>query len=63
MTHCSMRSQLIGLSDVVDHAAAARASFVWAALSGACHYHPYELAPTVGELHHWLDEVDALLTV
>jgi len=61
MSHCSMRSQLIGLTDVVDGPVVARANFVWAALSAACHYHPYELAPTSGELSHWLDEVDALI--
>jgi hypothetical protein len=30
---------------------------VWAALSGACHYHPYDLAPTREELRGWRDVV------
>jgi len=29
---------------------------VFAALSSACHYHPYELAPTAAELTSWLDQ-------
>lgn len=62
MSACSMRSQLIGLTSVRERWVAARASFVWAALSAACHYHPYELAPTAGELNHWLDEVDSLIS-
>lgn len=33
----------------------------WAALSRACHHHPYELAPTAPELEHWLDAVDDLI--
>jgi len=33
----------------------------WAALSRACHHHPYELAPTAHELEHWLDAVERLL--
>lgn len=57
----SMRTQLISLIDVVDAATAARTSFVWSALSEACHYHPYELAPTAGELSHWIDEVEQIV--
>ena len=34
-----------------------RAHVVWAALSGACHYHPYDLAPTREELRGWRDVV------
>lgn len=61
LASCSMRSQLVSLVDVVDADVAARANFVWAALSEACHYHPYELAPTAGELRHWIDEVEAVV--
>jgi len=35
---------------------ASRAAYVFAALSHACHYHPYELAPTAAELTGWLDQ-------
>ena len=62
LAHSSMRAQLISLIEVVDPQSAARASFVWSALSEACHYHPYELAPTVGELTHWIDEVEEIVT-
>ncbi len=61
LAQSSMRAQLISLIDIVDPSQAARASFVWSALSEACHYHPYELAPTAGELTHWIDEVEDLL--
>lgn len=61
MAECSMRSQLLGLGEVVGGPTAARAEFVWAALSEACHYHPYELAPTAPELERWLDEVEELV--
>lgn len=33
----------------------------WAALSRACHHHPYELAPTAPELERWLYAVDELI--
>lgn len=61
MAERSMRSQLIGLPAVVEPDTAARIRFVWGALTEACHYHPYELAPTAGELAHWLDEVEEIL--
>lgn len=31
----------------------------WGALSRACHHHPYELAPTSGELAAWIEVVEA----
>jgi hypothetical protein len=34
----------------------------WAALTHACHYHPYELPPTAEELERWLDAVEAVIT-
>ena len=61
LAEARMRSQLVSLVDIVDADTAARANYVWAALSEACHYHPYELAPTAGELAHWLDEVEEIL--
>lgn len=62
LAQSSMRAQLISLIDVVDPSTTARASFVWSALSEACHYHPYDLAPTAGELSHWIDEVEQFLS-
>lgn len=61
MAERSMRSQLIGLPTVTSTETASRIRFVWGALTEACHYHPYELAPTSAELSRWLDEVGELL--
>jgi hypothetical protein len=36
--------------------------YLLAALSRACHYHPYELAPTAAELTGWLDQAAQVLT-
>jgi hypothetical protein len=51
-----MRSQLLCLTAYVDQDVATRTVYLSAALSRACHYHPYELAPTAGELTRWLNE-------
>jgi hypothetical protein len=55
-----MRSQLICLPYYLDETLARQAAYTWAALSGACHYHPYELAPTSGELIRWIEDVAQL---
>jgi hypothetical protein len=34
----------------------------FAALRHACHYHPYELAPTAAELTGWLDQAAQIVT-
>jgi hypothetical protein len=57
----TMRSQLLCLTAYVDQDVAARAAYLASALSRACHYHPYELAPTASELSRWLDETTGLL--
>jgi hypothetical protein len=57
-----MRSQLLCLTAYLGPAAAARATYLFAALSRACHYHPYELAPTAAELISWLTETALLVT-
>jgi hypothetical protein len=33
----------------------------WMQLSRACHAHPYELAPTVGELERWISVVESFV--
>jgi hypothetical protein len=49
------RQQMICLRDYLDdEELAGRVHHAWNALSRACHQHPYELAPTVGELSAWL---------
>lgn len=62
LSQCSMRSQLTCLPAYLDAALAREISYVWAALSEACHYHAYELAPTAAELTGWIHEVDELIT-
>ena len=52
----TMRSQLLCLTAYVDDDLATRAAYLSAALSRACHYHPYELAPIASELTRWLSE-------
>jgi hypothetical protein len=58
-----MRSQLLCLTAYVDQDVAARAAYLAAALSRACHYHPYELAPTASELTRWLNETADLVAL
>ena len=62
MSSRSMRSQLLCLTAYLDPRPASRASYVFAALSHACHYHPYELAPTAAELTGWLDQAAQIVT-
>ena len=58
---CSMKTQLTCLPAYLRPDLAREVSYVWAALSNACHYHPYELSPTSGELSGWIDTTAALL--
>lgn len=58
----SMRAQLLCVADRLDPDTAGRVSYTWAALSRACHHHAYELAPTLGELDGWIDDVDEIIT-
>ncbi|CRK61215.1 hypothetical protein [Alloactinosynnema sp. L-07] len=64
MREASMRVRLIGLR-VDDRTAvvAADAALAWRGLSRACHHHSYELAPTVDEVGHLIDQVAALIPV
>jgi hypothetical protein len=56
--NCSARAQLLSLRNYLgDEELAEEADHVYARLSWACHHHPYELAPTAGELRAWIDEV------
>jgi len=59
---CSARDQLTCLPTYLgDDTLARRARQAWYSLSSACHAHPYELAPTAGELTGWMTEVEAVL--
>jgi hypothetical protein len=58
----SMRTQLICLRTYLgDPELAARTSHAASALLRAGHHHPYELAPTVGELESWFSVVGELI--
>lgn len=61
LTRSSMRSQLTCLPAYIDPQLAGEISYIWVALSEACHYHAYELAPTAVELADWIAAVDRLL--
>jgi len=55
---CPTLQQLICLREYLgDPDLAGRVHHAWNALSRACHYHPYELAPSAGELEGWLEAV------
>lgn len=55
---CSLRAQLLCLGRfLADEPLARRAHLAWAALSRACHHHPYDLPPTQEELLAWCDTV------
>lgn len=58
---CPRKSQLACLPFYLDARAAREAAYTWAALSNACHYHAYELAPTAAELAGWINAVDRLI--
>jgi hypothetical protein len=58
---CSMRTQLTCLPFYLDRQTARQAGYVWAALSNACHYHSYELAPTAAELTSWINDVRKMI--
>jgi len=62
LAFAAMRSQLICLPFYLDVATADQVTYTWAALSRACHYHPYELAPIATELTGWIDDVESLVT-
>ncbi len=61
LTRCTMRSQLACLPAYTDSHTARQVAYAWIALSNACHYHPYELAPTAAELTGWIETVDLLI--
>jgi hypothetical protein len=61
MLHATTWSRLACLPAYVSGPAARQAIFAYAALSSACHYHSYELAPTAGELTGWITDVEALV--
>ena len=62
LEECSTRAQLLCLGTYAGNdPLAGRANQVWAALSRAAHFHPYELPPTREELLLWFDTVQEVL--
>ncbi len=62
LSAATMRSQELCLTAYLDPATASRITYLFAALSRACHYHPYELAPTAAELTDYLDQAAQIVT-
>ena len=62
LCECTKKTQLTCLPTYLDPRLARQVSYTWAALSNACHYHPYDLAPTASELNGWIDDVATLLS-
>jgi hypothetical protein len=60
LSDCPTSAQLLCLREFVDKDLAGRLSHTWAALSRACHQHPYELAPSVSELARWIESAREL---
>lgn len=61
---CTMKTQLTCLPAYLEPQLARQISYVWAALSNACHYHPYDLAPAAAELTDWMHTVrDLIVTI
>jgi hypothetical protein len=54
---CPMTIRLLMLETVLNRTGARKAFLTWSRLSDATHPHPYDLAPTAGELRRWHDEV------
>jgi hypothetical protein len=62
LASCSSRAQLICLRAYLkEEGLAGQAQQLWSSLSRACHHHPYELAPTVGELEGWMESSERLV--
>lgn len=62
VAECSARSQLTCLPANLDPSTARQIAYVWAALSRACHYRAYELAPTAAELTGLFEAIDEILS-
>lgn len=62
MRAASRRTQMSCLSMFeADQSLTQGVTTSWAALSRACHHHPYELSPTAEELSGWLHHVTRLV--
>jgi hypothetical protein len=60
LSSCPTLQQLICLREYCNDAElVGLVHHAWNALSRACHHHPYELAPSTGEIGAWLVAVDS----
>ena len=61
LSNCSLKAQFLCLGNFVGDERLGREAYsAWASLSWACHYHPYDLPPTVEELTAWIERVEEL---
>lgn len=61
LKEATMASQLACLPEFVDPLLARQTSFVWSALTQACHYHSYDLPPSASELDDWISDIERLV--
>ncbi len=62
MRYATRRSQTLCLEQFVsDSLVTDGVKVSWAALTRACHHHPFELSPTEAELKVWLGRVETLV--
>lgn len=58
-----VRARFLGLHAFTADAEAIHDGYsTWSQLSRACHYHPYELAPTRAEVHAWVNDASRFCT-
>jgi hypothetical protein len=60
---CPTTMRILMLEGRLGRVAARDAYLVWCRLSDATHPHPYELAPTAGELRRWHNEVSGFVSL
>jgi len=61
LARCPARIQLLCFTVAgLDGDVTQRVRQTWAALSAACHHHPYEVGPTHPELREWLHVAETL---
>ena len=64
IAQASARAQLLCLRSYLrQDDVAERVTYVWSALSRACHHHAYELPPTASELEGWIATVTEFTSV
>jgi len=60
---CPTTMRILTLECTLGRAGARATYLLWSRLSDATHPHPYELAPTAGELRCWHDEVERFVNL